>query len=112
MRNTGSNLTYYLAHGLSCRADIQASGVMHIDGVFRGTIKGHGVVIAGHHSVVEGDIEVDTVVLAGSFSGTIVSHEKICVLHCATVRGTIRAPICDVEHGARIHARMSIKLPA
>ena len=104
-----SRLTYYLAKGLTCKAELTASGIMHIEGNFHGTIRGAGVVIAGHHSVMDSTIEVDTVIVAGSFKGNIIAREKISILHCATVQGTVKSPVCDVEHGAKIRASMSIK---
>lgn len=108
MEDRGSRLTYYLATGLSCRGNLQASGVMHIEGVFEGSIIGEGVLIIGGSAETKSDVEVDTVIIAGSFTGKLISRKKVSILHGATVRGTVQAPICDVEHGATIHAEMSI----
>lgn len=82
---------------------------MHIDGIFEGSVKGSGVLIIGHDSEMKSNVEVDTVVIAGSFSGDIVSRKKVSILHSATVHGTVKAPCCDVEYGARIYAQISIK---
>lgn len=109
MENSHDRLTYYLARGLSCSADLNASGVMHIEGVFKGSIKGDGVLIIGRHSEMECNVEVNKVVIAGSFKGNIVSRRKVSILHSANVHGTIKAPLCDVEHGAHINAQLNIK---
>lgn len=109
MESNHDSLTYYLARGLSCRGHLHASGVMHIDGVFEGSIKGEGVLIVGHDAEIKSDIEVDTVIIAGSVKGTILSRNKVSILYSATVHGIVNAPLCDVEYGARIFAQMNIK---
>ena len=82
---------------------------MHIEGTFYGNITGD-ILITGRDSVlIDSTVEAHTVIIAGHFSGNISVHSKISILHCANVRGTIVAPLCDVEHGAKIHAHMKIK---
>lgn len=109
MENTYDRLTYYLARGLSCQAHLEASGVMHIEGVFEGSIKGEGVLIIGQYSEMKSDVEVDTVIIAGSFEGNITSRKKVSVLQSATVHGTVSTPLFDVEYGAYISAQITVK---
>jgi len=109
MRDKSSRFAYYLGKGTVCNADLTSGdGIMHIDGTFYGNIKAD-VVIGGHDSMIESVVDADTVILAGRFEGTINARRKVSILSCAEVMGAIRAPLCDVEYGAKIYARFDIK---
>jgi len=75
-------------------------GKVQINGKFRGEIFSEGVLIIGEGAEVDARIEIDTVIIHGKVSGSIMAKRRIEMHPPAQVRGDISSPGLVVSEGA------------
>jgi cytoskeletal protein CcmA (bactofilin family) len=75
------------------------SGVVHLDGTFRGEIISRGTLVVGSESVVHAQIHSHVLKIAGEVHGDLTATEKIELYPPAKVYGNIRTPSLMVEEG-------------
>ncbi|MBF0493268.1 MAG: polymer-forming cytoskeletal protein [Deltaproteobacteria bacterium] len=89
-----------LDRGCQFEGKLTFEGSVQINGKFRGEIFSEGTLIIGDSAEIEGKIEIDTVLISGSFVGSIVAKRKIEIHPPATVHGDIITPALVVQEGA------------
>ena len=75
------------------------SGVVHLDGSFKGEIISRGTLVVGSDSVVHAQIHSNVLKIAGEVRGDLTATEKIELYPPAKVYGNIRTPSLVVEEG-------------
>ncbi len=75
------------------------SGVVHLDGSFKGEIISRGVLVVGSDSVVHAQIHSNVLKISGEVRGDLTATEKIELYPPAKVYGNIRTPSLVVEEG-------------
>ncbi len=89
-----------LDRGCQFEGKLTFEGSVQINGKFRGEIFSEGTLIIGDSAEIEGKIEIDTVIISGSFTGSIVAKRKIEIHPPALVHGDIITPALVVQEGA------------
>ncbi len=75
------------------------SGVVHLDGSFKGEIISRGTLVVGGDSVVHAEIHSNVLKISGEVRGDLTATERIELYPPAKVYGNIRTPSLVVEDG-------------
>ncbi len=99
--------------------DSKLEGKIHFDsttrvhGVIHGTIisPAGSTLILAESSVIEGEIQADTLLISGFVKGKIKATTKVVLSSSARILGTITAPSVSVEFGAHFEGKLSSSPP-
>ena len=94
----------FLCAGTSFEGRILVTGVVHLDGHFKGDGLANGTLVVGESGVVEADLDVETLIIHGTFSGKVTARERVEVGPTGRVAGEVATPILQVEDGAQLTA--------
>ncbi len=94
----------FLDKGTRFEGRILVTGVVRLDGYFKGDGQAQGTLVVGESGEVEAELEVDKFVVHGLFSGNVFAKERVEVGPTGRVRGSITTPILQVQDGAQITA--------
>lgn len=103
-----------IAQGMRIVGDIECSGVLKIEGVVEGTIRGPRQLLLGRQGEVRGDVQAREVVLGGRVEGTVVAEERVEIQGTALVTGDVHTKSIIVLEGGKINGavRMDDNVPA
>ena len=76
------------------------TGSVRIDGDFKGSIFGSGMLVIGKGAKIEADIRTDAVMISGDVRGQIDVKKKIRIYSTGKVLGDLNTPLFAVEDGA------------
>ena len=92
-------VTGFLGSQTEFTGKLSFSGVVHLDGTFRGEIISRGTLVVGSESVVHAQIHANVLKISGEIHGDLNATEKIELYPPAKVYGNIRTPSLVVEEG-------------
>ena len=92
-----------IAQGMRIVGDIECAGVLKIEGVVEGTIRGPRQLLLGRQGEVKGDVHAREVVLGGRVQGTVIADERIEIQGTALVTGDVHTKSIVVLEGGKIN---------
>jgi cytoskeletal protein CcmA (bactofilin family) len=92
--------TGFLEKGVRLDGRLECPGTFRIDSAVKGTLVSEDILILGENSIVEGQIQGNSVVIGGRFDGTIQARGKVEIQPKAIVTGEIHTPCLIIEPGA------------
>jgi cytoskeletal protein CcmA (bactofilin family) len=92
-----------IAAGMKIVGDIESTGVVKIEGVVEGAIRGARQLLLGRQGTVHGDIRAHEVVIGGIVIGTIVADERVEIQGTSSVQGDIHTKTIVVLEGGVIN---------
>ncbi len=92
-------VTGFLGSQTEFTGKLSFSGVVHLDGNFRGEVISRGTLVVGSESVVHAEIHSTVLKISGEVHGDLIATEKIELFPPAKVYGNIRTPSLVVEEG-------------
>jgi len=92
-----------IAAGMKIVGDIESTGVVKIEGVVEGAIRGARQLLLGRQGTVHGDIRAHEVVIGGIVVGTIVADERVEIQGTSSVQGDIYTKTIVVLEGGVIN---------
>jgi len=92
-----------IAFGMKVLGDIETSGVIKIEGMIEGTIRGARQVLVGRQGEIKGDVHAREVVVGGKVDGTITASERVEIQGTSAVNGDIYTKSIIVLEGGRIN---------
>jgi cytoskeletal protein CcmA (bactofilin family) len=95
-----------IARDLKIEGEIISAGLIEIEGVVKGTIKGNSVILR-EEGYVEGTIIAESLSIRGKFDGTIRA-KNISITSKAKVIGNIEYDSLSVEDGASIDGQFKM----
>ena len=95
-----------IAQGMRIVGDIECSGVLKIEGVVEGTIRGPRQLLLGRQGEVRGDVHAREVVLGGRVEGTVVADERVEIQGTALVTGDVHTKSIVVLEGGKINGNV------
>jgi len=95
--------------GTFFKGTITVSGLLRIDGDFRGAVQTDGRVIIGRGGRADCTIDAATVVIGGVFRGTIYARDKVIALESAIVMGSIYTPRLIAESGVLLDGALHVR---
>ena len=88
----------FIGKGMSVDGNLSFEGTVTVEGHFTGNVTSGGVLIVGDGGVVDGDVNVDSVIVHGEVKGTINAKTRVELNKPGKVRGDILTPnliICE-----------------
>lgn len=92
-----------IAQGMRIVGDIECSGVLKIEGIVEGTIRGPRQLLLGRQGEVKGDVHAREVILGGRVQGTVIADERIEIQGTALVTGDVNTKSISVLEGGKIN---------
>jgi len=99
MKKAQGTLTGFLDQGCSITGDIVFSDLLRVHGHVSGKISSEDELLVGEGGVVEGQIEVGRLIVAGTVRGTIRVKERLIVHGSGRVHAEVFAPRMVVDEG-------------
>ena len=90
----------FLGKGAEFTGKLMFNGSVRIDGDFKGSIFGNGMLVIGEGAEIEADIHVDAVMISGEVHGQIDVKKQIRIYSTGKVSGDLNTPLFAVEEGA------------
>jgi cytoskeletal protein CcmA (bactofilin family) len=91
-----------VAHDLTVTGDLEAEGVVKVEGKVKGTIRAGSQILVAPGSFVEGDLYTKEAVVGGQVKGTIHAAERVELQATAVIEGDIITQRIAILEGARV----------
>ena len=102
-----------IASGMKIVGDIESTGVVKIEGIVEGSVRGARQLLLGRQGTVHGDIRAHEVVIGGTVIGTIVADERVEIQGTSSVQGDIHTKSIVVLEGGVINGTVRMgEIPA
>jgi cytoskeletal protein CcmA (bactofilin family) len=87
---------------------LRFSGILRLDGHFKGEIFGDGTLIVGEKAEIESDIRVPSLLNSGKIQGHVVADKRVELVAPGQILGDIQTPCIVLNKGATLdgHCRM------
>ena len=101
-----SDVVSVIGPGMEIVGDIKCDGTVRVEGRVEGAIRASKAVVIGKGGRVDGDIETQDVVVAGSVTGTVVAASRVELQDSCRVEGDIRSRRIKLDEGGRVEGRL------
>lgn len=95
-----NNVDTFVGKGTFMQGNLEAEGIVHIEGYFEGEIVTKSEIIIGTEAKVKADIKAANVTLAGDLMGNVKTSEKLFIRSSGALVGDINVGSLSVEEGA------------
>ena len=95
-------ISTFIGEGTELEGKLKVTGVLRLDGHYKGEISGAGTLIVGKGAKIESDINVSYLLTRGEIQGNVIADEKIEIQPGGKVIGSIQTPILIVHEGGVI----------
>jgi cytoskeletal protein CcmA (bactofilin family) len=99
MKKAQATLTGFLDQGCTVKGDIVFSDLLRIHGHVNGRIASDDELLVGEGGVVDGEINVGRLIVAGTVRGTVHVKERLVVHGSGRVHAEVFAPRMVVDEG-------------
>ncbi len=90
--------------------DVSFEGGLHLDGKVvgnvSGRVEGKSSVTVSEQGVVEGDVQVDVLILNGTVVGDVYAGERVELASQARVTGTVYYRLLEMAMGAEVNGQL------
>lgn len=97
--------TGFIDQGVSLEGTLQLTGTFRIDGNVKGNIISEQTLVLGEGAKVEGQIEGNSVVIAGRFDGVIFAKGRVLIQAKGVVTGEVHSPCLVIDPGGIFDGR-------
>ncbi len=98
----------FLDSGTSFEGRVSFTGVVRIDGHFRGDASSEGTLVVGETGMVEADLNLATLVVYGTFRGTVNAKDLVEIASTGVVEGSVTTARLLVAEGAQLNASIEM----
>ncbi|NBO37159.1 polymer-forming cytoskeletal protein [bacterium] len=99
----------FLEEGCEFDGKLNFTGVVRLNGLFRGDIDSEDTLIIGETAVVEGTIRVGIAIVGGRVLGDILTKHCTEILATGRIEGSVTSPAMISHEGAQILGQMNIQ---
>ena len=92
-----------IANGMRIMGDVESNGIIKVEGIIEGAVRGARQLLLGRSGVVNGDIHAGDAVLGGKVVGAVIATERVEIQGTASVEGDIHTKSIVVFEGASIN---------
>ena len=97
-----------ISEGVRIIGDIESAGILKVDGVIEGSVRGTRQVLLGKSGTIRGDVSTAEAVIAGTIAGSVVASIRLELQAGGVVNGNIDTKSIIVLEGARINGTVSM----
>lgn len=109
-QSDGAAIATLIGAGTTVTGDLGFRGGLHLDGRIIGDVSGEAGVPStlaiGKDAVIEGSVDVDSVVLNGTVRGDVTVRERVELGPTAQVDGNVTYQVLEMAAGARVNGRL------
>ncbi len=98
-----------VAKDLTIAGDLQAAGVIRIEGRVIGNVHAGDQVLLSEGGIVEGDIAAREAVIGGRVHGCITATERVELQTSAVVHGDVATPRLLIQEGGRVNGGVKME---
>jgi cytoskeletal protein CcmA (bactofilin family) len=92
-----------IANGMRIMGDVESNGIIKVEGIIEGAVRGARQLLLGRSGVVHGDIHAGDAVLGGKVVGAVIATERVEIQGTASVEGDIHTKSIVVFEGGSIN---------
>ena len=92
-----------IAPGMKVTGDIETPGIIKIEGMVEGSIRGARQVLVGRQGTIHGDIRASEIVIGGTVQGTVYASDRVEIEGTSAIHGDIHTKSIVVHEGGRIN---------
>jgi len=102
--------TSVIAPGMKIVGDVEASGILKIEGTVQGSIRGARQVVVGRSGVIQGDVHAEEVILGGRVVGTITATERVEIQANSVIEGDVHTRSIVVFEGGLLNGNVRMDM--
>jgi cytoskeletal protein CcmA (bactofilin family) len=95
-----SELNAFIGEGTEFEGKLSFVGTVRVEGKLTGEIYAKDILIVGDNGFVEGEIDVNTIIITGTVTGNIKANTKVELSYPGKFYGTIETPNFILNEGA------------
>src|SRR5256714_13473162 len=99
MNTTPNNSKNVLSSDVEIKGNLKFSGELTLEGKLEGEINSDGVLQLGETGSVNGNLNVNSLIVRGKINGNVIAKDKIEIKSKAEVFGDVRAAKLVIEEG-------------
>jgi cytoskeletal protein CcmA (bactofilin family) len=92
-----------IGSGMRIVGDIESNGVIKVEGIVDGSVRGARQLLLGKGGTIHGDIYAVDAILGGTVVGTVVASERVEIQGTSSVEGDIHTKSMVVFEGGMIN---------
>jgi cytoskeletal protein CcmA (bactofilin family) len=92
-----------IANGMRIVGDIESTGVIKVEGIIEGSVRGARQLLLGRSGVVHGDVHAGDAVVGGKIVGTVVALDRVEIQSTASIEGDIHTKSIVVYEGGSLN---------
>ena len=112
MKKGQATLNGFLDQGCTITGDIAFADLLRVHGHVVGRVTGEHELLVGEGGLVEGEIQVGRLVVAGTVKGTVRVKERLVVHGSGKVMAEVFAPTLVVDEGGVMEGVVHMTAPA
>ena len=112
MKKSQGTLNGFLDQGCAIKGDVIFSDLLRVHGQVTGTISSEHELLVGEGGVVEGEVAVGRLVVAGTVRGTVRVKERVVIHGTGKVLAEVFAPTLVVDEGGVLEGPVHMTRPA
>jgi cytoskeletal protein CcmA (bactofilin family) len=107
-----ADIKAFLGTGSRFEGKLNFDEMVRLDGSFSGEIKSTDTLIVGETAIIDGDIQVGSLILSGQFKGSIKATCMVELHAPAQVEGVIESPLLKIEEKVVFNGEIRMATPA
>ena len=100
-----------IGNGMRVIGDIESNGVIKVEGMVEGSVRGARQLLLGKSGAIHGDIHAVDAVLGGSVVGNVIATERVEIQGTSSVEGDILTKSMVVYEGGVINGSVRMGEP-
>ena len=104
-----SELNAFLGEGTKFDGSLSFEGTVRVEGTLKGNIFAKDILIVGDNGKIEGEIEVDTIIITGYVKGNIRAARRVEISPPGKFYGKIETPTFVLHEGAVFEGNCSME---
>lgn len=106
-RGEAAGLTI-IAIGTTVVGDIASEGVVKIEGMVDGTVRGGSQLLVAPGAIIRGDVYATEIVAGGEIRGGVNAEERVEIQAGAVIDGDIRTQRIHIADGGRVNGQITM----
>jgi cytoskeletal protein CcmA (bactofilin family) len=112
MKSSQGTLNGFLDQGCTIRGDIVFNDLLRVHGHAIGSVASKGELLVGEGGIVEGEVTVGRLVVAGTVQGTVRVKERLVIHGTGKVIAEVHTPVLLVDEGGLLEGKVVMERAA
>ena len=98
-----------ITEDVELKGELAFTGELEFNGRFEGTLDSDGAITIGERAIIKGNINAASAQVSGKIQGNLIATGKVQVRSSAIIHGDIQATVIEIEEGASVNGKLTIK---